>query len=147
MTTIVTSQAGDEVEHLSLDLPATTEHLRLVRLLVTSVATSHGADLDDLEDLRIAAGEIGAHAVAAAGNDARMVVRVGIRDDGAHDAARLEVRIALAGGRAIDPLDELGGMVLGASADTHGVTEPPEAPEVWFVRTLRPSVVRDPADD
>jgi serine/threonine-protein kinase RsbW len=147
MTAIVTSQAGDEVEHLSLDLPATTEHLRLVRLLVTSVATSHGADLDDLEDLRIAAGEIGAHAVGAAGTDTRMVVRVGIRHDGADGAARLEVRIALAGGRTIDPLDELGGMVLGASADDHGVTAPPAPPEVWFVRTLRPSVARDAADD
>ncbi|MHB1137481.1 MAG: ATP-binding protein, partial [Microthrixaceae bacterium] len=88
--------AEDEIEHLVLDLPATTEHLRLLRLLVTSLATSHGADLDDLEDLRIATGEIGAHAVEAADVASRLEVRVAVREvDG--DRRSLDVRVVLPG--------------------------------------------------
>lgn len=132
---IESSSPGDELEHLVLDVPATTEHLRLLRLLVTSLATSHGADLDDLEDLRIATGEIGAHAVEAAGSDARLQVRVAVHEvvDGARS---LDVHVVVPGRDRIDELDELSAMVLGAATEAHGIDGEPGRPAVWFVRGL-----------
>jgi len=134
-TSSVSARIG-ESDIVRLDVPASTEHLRLVRLLVSSVATAHGADLEDLEDLRLAAGEVCAHAISAAGAHDRMSVSAAV-SPGVDDAALLTVRASV--DSAIDPgsLDELSSMVLEAATDRHGVDVDAVSVSAWFSRTVR----------
>jgi len=123
-----------EGEHIVLDVPAATEHLRLVRLLVASLATSHGADLNDLEDLRIAAGEVCAHVIGPADETDRLVAEASVRltDEG----VELLVRASVTGLADPGPFDELSAMVLDAAADDHGVDSDPVGSSAWFTRTV-----------
>jgi len=126
----------DESGIVRLEIPASTEHLRLVRLLVSSVATAHGADLEDLEDLRLAAGEVCAHAISAAGAHDRMSVSAAV-SPGVDDAALLTVRASVDSAIDPGPLDELSSMVLEAAADRHGVDADAGSASAWFSRTVR----------
>ncbi|MCU0312382.1 MAG: ATP-binding protein [Acidimicrobiales bacterium] len=129
-------------------MPASTDHLRLVRLMVAALANEHGADLDDLDDLRLAVGELCAHAIADAGDDDRLAVRA-LVDDG---RVRIEVAthdgtattgdenpfpgVAVPTGVAPIGLDELVGALLTTVTDAFGVaTDGP--PRGWFERRLR----------
>jgi len=123
----------DDAEQIVLDVPASTEHLRLVRLLVSSLATSHGADLEDLEDLRIATGEVCAYVIATAGPDDRLVATAAVRP-GADGAVRLSLRATVPGIQAADPLDELSSMVLAAAAAEHGFAVEADGTTAWFDR-------------
>src|SRR5690606_8025419 len=77
-TRIVSADApgvdGTEVVHL--DVPAISGRLRLIRLAVVGLATEYGADVDDLEDVRIATGEICTHLVNQAAPDHRLKVEI-----------------------------------------------------------------------
>ena len=136
----------DESESVSLEMPASTEHLRLVRLLVSSFATSHGADLNDLEDLRLAAVEVCAHAISAtmAGDRLRITAAVSPEVDG---GPMLVVRASVAEGGDPGPLDELSSMVLDAAANAYGVDVEQGTVSVWFRRTVRSAGPVDHAVD
>lgn len=121
-------------EHIVLDVPAATEHLRLVRLLVASLATSHGADLNDLEDLRIAAGEVCAHVIGPADEADRLVAEASVRV--ADGSVELLVRASVTGLADPGPFDELSAMVLDAAADSHGVDADPVGSSAWFSRVV-----------
>lgn len=135
------SEAGslevDQSEHVLVDVPASTSHLRLVRLLVSSLATSYGADLNDLEDLRIATGEICALVIASADAGDRLLARAEISVDGA-GAVALRASATVAGRSDQGPLDELSSMVLDAAADDHGVDVTDDGTSAWFARALHP---------
>lgn len=45
-------------EAVRLSLPATSEYVRLVRLAASGIATNLGFDVDELDDLRVAVGEL-----------------------------------------------------------------------------------------
>jgi serine/threonine-protein kinase RsbW len=134
---------------LRLEVPARSEHLRLVRLLVASVATAHGADLDDLEDLRIATGEICA-ALVDGDDPARLVVEVDVVVDGDRPTVRLRAGNDPAG----EPveLDELSAMVLETTADDAGTGDAPWAGGsgtrgAWMQRSIRAGAAARAADD
>ena len=123
-------------EYVRLDVPATTEQLRLVRLVVVGLATSHGADVDDLEDLRIATGEICAHLVAHAAADARLTVVASI--DGA-EPSLVRVRATLEGATtpgSVQVLDELSEMVLATTTRSFGVETSEHSNLAWFERAV-----------
>ncbi|MDQ2678703.1 MAG: ATP-binding protein [Actinomycetota bacterium] len=123
-------------EYVRLDVPATTEQLRLVRLVVVGLATSHGADVDDLEDLRIATGEICAHLVAHAPHDARLVVVASIAG-GEPSLVRLRASIeGVDAPGAIDVLDELSEMVLATTTRSFGVVASEDSAVAWFDRAV-----------
>ena len=123
-------------EYVRLDVPATTEQLRLVRLVVVGLATSHGADVDDLADLRIATGEICAHLVAHAAADARLAVVASVADA---DPPLVRVRATIegtSGSQAADVLDELSEMVLATTTRAFGIESSDGADLAWFERAV-----------
>ena len=123
-------------EYVRLDVPATTEQLRLVRLVVVGLATSHGADVDDLEDLRIATGEICAHLVAHAADDARLSVVASVdRADPPVVRVRAAVEGTLASG-SLEVLDELSEMVLATTTRAFGIEESEQSDQAWFERAV-----------
>jgi len=127
---------ADSGEYVRLDVPATTEQLRLVRLVVVGLATSHGADVDDLEDLRIATGEICAHLVTHAAADARLAVVASIDDA---EPSLVRVRATIEGATtpgSIDVLDELSEMVLATTTRSFGVEASEQSNLAWFERAV-----------
>jgi serine/threonine-protein kinase RsbW len=131
----------DEVVHL--DLPATSGRLRLVRLAVVGLATEYGADVDDLEDVRIATGEICTHLVNGANSGARLLVEIRVSPDSSEaDLVIVGVRAEVEGLPDPGPLDELSDMVLATTASQHGVESDATASRTWFRRELR--AVPDP---
>ena len=123
-------------EYVRLDVPATTEQLRLVRLVVVGLATSHGADVDDLEDLRIATGEICAHLVTHAAADARLAVVASIDDA---EPSLVRVRATIEGATtpgSIEVLDELSEMVLATTTRSFGVEASEQSNLAWFERAV-----------
>ncbi len=125
-------------EYVRLDVPATTEQLRLVRLVVVGLATSHGADVDDLEDLRIATGEICAHLVAHAADDARLAVIASVEDEGAAPSlVRVRATIEGSSGPGVaDGLDELSEMVLATTTRAFGIESSEGSDLAWFERAV-----------
>lgn len=127
-----------------IDLPAETDHLRLVRLVVAGLATGLGADVDDLEDLRIATGELCAHLVDRSVPDDRLEVEVEATEtSGAGPAVRLIAN--LRDTTDVDVLDELAEVVLGTTTDQCGLGTAPWAERStpgasgWFERAVRAS--------
>lgn len=112
-------------EVVRLEVPASTEHLRLVRLVVAGLASSHGADLDDLEDLRIATGEVCAHLVGVAGGDDRLVVEVSAAPAGDDGATSVTID-AVVPGAVGAPFDDLAAMLLDTTTDRRGTGPRPD---------------------
>jgi len=132
--------AGDEV--VLLDLPATSGRLRLVRLAVVGLATEYGADVDDLEDVRIATGEICSHLVSRARPPARLKVEIRVSPNG-EDAESVVVAVDAHVDDLGDPgpLDDLSDIVLTTTATEHGFdADASGRARSWFRRELRPVV-------
>ena len=127
---------GTEVVHL--DVPAISGRLRLIRLAVVGLATEYGADVDDLEDVRIATGEICTHLVSRAEEDQRLSVRIQVsQDPAAQHGVLVEVRARVDGLADPGAMDELSDMVLATTASEHGATADDAGAESWFRRALR----------
>jgi len=54
----VSRDIAQEVGPVDLTVPASSEHLRILRLVASSLAASLGLDVDQLDDLRIAVDEL-----------------------------------------------------------------------------------------
>lgn len=65
----------DEIDEIRLTLPAVASYARVARLAVTGLASRLGYTYDELEDLRIAVGEIFGVLVPGAAPDGRMTLR------------------------------------------------------------------------
>lgn len=135
----------DGTEVVRLDLPAASSRLRLVRLSVVGLATDYGADVDDLEDVRIATGEICTHLVSAAPAGARLRVEVRAHHDPEQqpDRVTIEVSATVDGVTDPGPLDELSDMILATAASEHGVEAGPAGARAHFRRTLHTVVTDD----
>jgi hypothetical protein len=126
---------GTEVVHL--DVPATSGRLRLIRLAVVGLATEYGADVDDLEDVRIATGEICTHLVNQAGATDRLSVEIRVRrGHESEESVAVDVHAKVDGLSDVGPMDELSDMVLATTASEHGVRSEGAATVSWFRRDL-----------
>lgn len=135
--------SGDPLdETVRLDVPAATDQLRLVRLVVVAMATAHGADMDDLEDLRIATGELCTALVGAAGDDDRLLVQATATRVTAATDGVLALALSVPGAGQPAELDELASMVLQTTTDRFGLGPRPgadrdeHAAQAWFERRL-----------
>lgn len=124
---------GDE--YVQLDVPATTDQLRLVRLVVVGLATAHGSDVDDLEDLRIATGEICAHLVANGVSGSRLVVVASIEASSTPEV-RVTATVETGAGAPSVELDELSEMVLETTTHAFGVEASDGSRVAWFERAV-----------
>lgn len=129
MTSLEAVRATGSIDKVVLEVPATTAHLRTVRLLVSALATSHGADLNDLEDLRIASGELCAHLINEAPDDRRMTVVAEVFAGPLSDSPWLLLRATVPGFRHLPDFDDISSMVLAAASDEFGVAAIPDFPE------------------
>lgn len=127
--------AGEEV--VRIDVPATSAHLRLVRLVVAGISTDHGADVDDLEDLRMATGELCTHLVGRAGDGQRLHVEMTVSTSDGSDRADLRVEARVDGLADPGSFDELSALVLSTTASDHGIELGPRDVVVWFRRPVR----------
>jgi len=96
------------VEHrigpVDLVVPASSEHLRVLRLVTSSLAASLGLDVDQLDDLRTAVDELCCLLIERSRPEARLCLR--LRDDQGHlfaEGALLDDRTIL----TIDPVSQL----------------------------------------
>lgn len=128
-----------DADLVRIELSATTEHLRLTRLVVVALATRHGADVHDIDDLRVAADEVCAHLIDQAGSGDRLTVEVsaGPPTPGRSDGPLISLRASVAGLGVLEPLDELRGLVVSATTDRHGIDDAGASSTVWFERALR----------
>jgi serine/threonine-protein kinase RsbW len=141
-TTTAGSVENGDRESVRLDVPASSGRLRLVRLVVVGFATEHGADVDDLEDIRIATGEVCTHLVHHASDGARLVVEAAVSGHG--DATSLSVYASVEGLGDPGPFDDLSGMVLTTTSTEHGVRTDAATTTAWFERMLGSAPPVDP---
>ena len=81
MTTIVTgTDQGEPTDQICLSLPASAPYARVARLTIASVAARLGFSYDDMEDLRIAVGEM--YNMLTGPADSRLTVVCEVDDDG-----------------------------------------------------------------
>jgi anti-sigma regulatory factor (Ser/Thr protein kinase) len=130
---------AQQSEVVHLDVPATSGRLRLVRLAVVGLATEYGADVDDLEDVRIATGEICTHLVNRADDGDRLVVEISVTPDGdSEESVVVAVTAKVADRGHPGEFDDLSDLVLTTTATTHGVGADGADSASWFRRQLRP---------
>lgn len=81
MAAIVTGPHQDEpTDRICLSLPASAPYARVARLTIASVAARLGFSYDDMEDLRIAVGEV--YNVLTGPADSRLTIQCDVDDDG-----------------------------------------------------------------
>lgn len=107
-------EADATTDLIRVEVPATAEHLRLARLVVAGAASQHDASLDDIEDLRLAVGEVCAHLVALAPAGARLRLEVRAGPD------RVAVRAEAPCRDGADAPDDLTVTLLATVTDEHG---------------------------
>jgi hypothetical protein len=85
----VTEHPGvNEVEEIRLTVPAVASFAHVARLAITGLVARLGYSYDDIEDLRIAVGEL-VGALVGGGTDARLTLRCSVTDGAVHlDATR-----------------------------------------------------------
>lgn len=121
MSSVEAVPSTGSIDRVVLEVPATTDHLRMVRLLVSAIATSHGADLNDLEDLRIASGELCAHLINEAPHDARMTVVAEVFAGAGSESPWLLLRATVPTAKYVLEFDDISSMVLAAASDVYGI--------------------------
>jgi len=92
---------------VDLTVPASSEHLRVLRLVTSSLASSLGLDVDQLDDLRIAVDELCSMLIEHASDETR--ISLTMSDDG----GRLLVDGGLgSGGSALATVDPVSRLIL-----------------------------------
>lgn len=78
MTAVSGEPEVDQVEEIKLTLPALVDYARVARLAVTGLASRMGFSYDEIEDLRIAVGEV--CSVLLDGSGGRLELRCTLTD-------------------------------------------------------------------
>lgn len=102
---------ADEADEIRLTVPALADFARVVRLAVSGLASRNGFAYDDVEDIRIAVGEVFGILVDPDDRTARLRFSTRLTDDG------LEVRAERVPPAAIVAPSDLSDQILGAVVD------------------------------
>ena len=108
---------ADDVDEIRLTVPALADYARVVRLAISGLASRNGFAYDEVEDIRIAIGELFGILVATADATTRLRFSTHLSDDG------LTVRAERVPATTIPSPSELSeqilaGVVGGAAVDT-----------------------------
>ena len=117
-------------EAVRLSLPASPDYVRIVRLAASGIATNLGFDVDELDDLRVAVGELVNLTLEVCRPE---ILEVMFTVDGSE--LRIEGSAPAADGRVVE-LDSLTRQILDAFLDTYTIGIVDGA--VCFSCTLRP---------
>ena len=102
---------GDETIELRLTLPALAPYARVARLAMTGLASRNGLSYDEVEDLRIAIGEVFGMLVAPDGADLHIRFSCRLGTDDLQIVAERVPALPLA------EVGELSSLILGAIVD------------------------------
>lgn len=102
---------------VTLTFPATTENVRLARLVTAALAAQGGFGVDQVDDLRIAVDELCTLLVANASPDAEVTTRFELNDG----TLRLEAVTSTTTERDVFSADELTAHILMATVDRHEI--------------------------
>ena len=69
------------METISINIPASPEYLKVVRLIVAGLASRLRFTIDDIEDLKIAVDELSAYLTGAQGRDGTLDIGFDLHDD------------------------------------------------------------------
>jgi serine/threonine-protein kinase RsbW len=69
------------MESISINIPASPEYLKVVRLIVAGLASRLGFTIDDIEDLKIAVDELSAYLTGAQGREGTLDIGFDLHDD------------------------------------------------------------------
>jgi serine/threonine-protein kinase RsbW len=111
-------QTGDRIE---LRFPARGDLIVLARLVTSAISARAGFDIEELEDLRLAVGEL--CLLTLQGSDARsgdLCLELTLLDDGIGVTSTLERAEAAEAGPEGDEMARLSEQILGALVDEHG---------------------------
>src|SRR6476646_1127077 len=108
-------QATLRGEAVRLSLPASPDYVRIVRLAASGVAANLGFDVDELDDLRVAVGELVNLTLEACQPETLEVVFTIVGDE-----LRIEGAAPAAEGRAVE-VDALTRQILGAFCDDYTI--------------------------
>jgi hypothetical protein len=109
---------GDDLQEIRLTLPAIAPYARVARLAMTGLASRNGFSYDDVEDLRIAVGEVFGLLVDHHIPDARIRFTCRLRDD------RLEIHASRRPGAPLDDVSDLSRQILAAVVDEATIDGP-----------------------
>jgi len=104
---------------VDIRVPASSEHLRVLRLVSSSLAASLGLDIDQLDDLRIAVDELCSLLIEHAPAEAHLCVT--LRDDDGHLLVDGELPDQAPETAVVDPVSQL--ILDGLDVDWH-IDEP-----------------------
>lgn len=102
------------MDTISIKIPASPEYLKVVRLIVSGLASRLKFTIDDIEDLKIAVDELSAYLTGAQGREGSLDIAFDVHDD------RIEIRGAghfSAGTKVRTDLTEMSQKILETVAD------------------------------
>ncbi len=114
----IPGQQGDDLFEIRLTLPALAPYARVARLAMTGLATRSGFTYEEVEDLRIAVGEVFGMLVGAADEGAQVRFTCRLVDDA------LQVEATLVPASPLLEVGELSTLILGAVVDESTIDAP-----------------------
>jgi serine/threonine-protein kinase RsbW len=122
------------METISIDIPASPEYLKVVRLVVSGLASRLKFTIDDIEDLKIAVDELSAYLTGAQGREGTLNIGFDLHDD------RIEIRGAghfSPGTKVRTDLTEMSKMILETVVDEARLEQDGGVPTFVVSKTKR----------
>ena len=123
------------METISVNIPASPEYLKVVRLIVSGLASRLGFTIDDIEDLKIAVDELSAYLTGAQGRDGTLDIAFDLHED------RIEIRGAghfSAGTKVRTDLTDMSKMILETVVDSASLEQNDGSPAFRVSKTKQP---------
>ncbi len=122
------------METVSVNIPASPEYLKVVRLMASGLASRLGFTIDDIEDLKIAVDELSAYLTGAQGREGTLDIAFQI------DGDTIEIRGTgnfPAGTKVRTDLTEMSKMILDTVADDARLEQANDAPTFRLSKSKR----------
>ena len=123
------------METISINIPASPEYLKVVRLIVSGLASRLRFTIDDIEDLKIAVDELSAYLTGTQGRDGTLDIGFDLHDD------RIDIRGAghfSTGTKVRTDLTEMSKMILETVVDEAALEQTDGVPTFRLTKTKRP---------
>ena len=122
------------METISINIPASPEYLKVVRLIVSGLASRLLFTIDDIEDLKIAVDELSAYLTGAQGREGTLDIGFDLHDD------RIDIRGVghfSAGTKVRTDLTDMSKMILETVVDEAVLEQSDGTPSFRLSKTKR----------